>query len=371
MSEIKAKELSKIDALKSLRKIFGNDGVFSGDTNISITTEPISTGSYGLDEAIGIGGIPMGRITQFGGATGSGKTFMSLQCVKQWQSIDPDNWALWYDAEFSFDLKWAKRLGVDINRLHIIRENDGAKIFNSLCGIPHPKTSKLVGGILNELVEAHGKESGLGLIVIDSIASTVPPVEASYDLSHQNFAALARFLPAALKRISPLLESSNVAMIFINQVRIDPSVKYGNPESSPGGNALKHHEHLMVNFNKSNAAEKRIENKNGDPIGHTILTRIDKNRIGLPGRKIEIRIKYEEGIIDHNIELLNLGVGYSVIVRPNLRTYLYKDYKWTSRDSALNGLLDKEIQKQLYEDILKVKNSGCGFNDNIEEQENE
>ncbi len=364
-------EKTRMDVLKSLRKTFGNDAVFSGDTVISVNAEPIPTGSYLLDDAIGIGGIPRGRITQFAGATRSGKTFMSLQCVKAWQQMDSKNFAIWFDAEFSFEPSWARTLGLDMDRIEVVRENDGAKIFNGLCGIPAPKTGKIIGGTLNELIEAHGKDSGCGLIVLDSIASLVPPVEAGYELGHQNMAALARFLPAALRRVTPLLEKGNIAMIFINQIRVDPGVQYGNPETSPGGNGLKHAEHLMVNFNKSTAAEKRIENKNGDPVGHTIMARIDKNRVGLPGRKVDVRIKYLEGVVDHNIEMLALGTAYGIIARPNNRTYIYKDYKWTSKDEAIAGLANVEIIQQLLNDINNARVSGVVFNDHIQNEEDE
>jgi recombination protein RecA len=366
-----ANEKTKMDVLRNLRKNFGNDAVFSGSTVLSVSADPIPTSSYALDSAIGIGGIPRGRITQFGGATRSGKTFMSLQCVKEWQKMDPKNFAVWFDAEYSFEPSWATKLGIDMDRLDVVRENDGAKIFNGLCGIPAPKTGKIVGGVLNELIEAHGKDSGLGLIVLDSIASLVPPVEANYDLAHQNMAALARFLPQALRRICPLLERGNIAMIFINQIRVDPGVQYGNPESSPGGNGLKHAEHLMVNFNKSNAGDKKIENKNGDPIGHTIMARIDKNRVGLPGRKLDIRIKYLEGVIDHNIEMLALGIGYGLIARPNNRTYIYKTSKWTSKDEALAGLANPEIIKEIWNEVKNLQAQGRTFNDNVSELDEE
>lgn len=362
-------EKTMMDVLRSLRKSFGNDAVFSGDSVVTVNADPIPTGSFVLDNAIGIGGIPRGRITQFAGATRSGKTFMSLQCVREWQQMDLKNFAIWFDAEFSFEPAWAIKLGIDMGRLDVVRENDGAKIFNALCGIPNPKTGKVIGGTLNELIENYGKDSGCGLIVLDSIASIVPPVEAGYDLGHQNMAALARFLPPALRRVTPLLERGNIAMVFVNQIRVDPGIQYGNPETSPGGNGLKHAEHLMVNFNKSTAAEKRIENKNGDPVGHTIMARIDKNRIGLPGRKVDIRIKYLEGIIDHNIEILTLGIGYGLISRPNNRTYIYKDYKWTSKDEALSGLSDPDIIKQLWKDVNDAHILGRGFNDNGEENE--
>lgn len=362
------KKKTKMDVLRNLRKNFGNDAVFSGESFILVNADPISTGSYLLDNAVGIGGIPRGRITQFAGATTSGKTFMSLQCVKQWQHMGENNRAMWFDAEGSFEPSWAKELGIDMERLDLIRENDGAKIFNGLCGIPNPKTGKVIGGVLPELIELYGKESDYGLIVLDSIAGIVPPVEASYDLGHQNMASLARFLPQALRRVIPLLEKSNIAMIFINQIRVDPGVKYGNPETSPGGNALKHAEHVMINFNKSTAAEKRIENKNGEPIGHTILTRIDKNRVGLPGRKVEIRIKYKEGVVDHNVELLTLGAGFGLIARPNNRTYIYKDHKWTSKEEVLEGLSNPELIKELYKDVNECRLSGRAFNDNDEEE---
>lgn len=210
--------VSMMSILNNLKKAHGNDAVFSGDDVALETADPISTGSYALDDAIGILGIPRGRITQLAGAEASGKTFMALQVVKQWQSQDPANWAAWVDAECSYNKEWAEKLGIDTSRLYIIPKTFGAEIFDILCGIPNSKKPEKKDklGLLDELIAA-GPDHKCGVIVLDSIAGMIPPVEASYDVGHQNMAAMARFLPAALRRLLPMIKEANVAFIAINQ----------------------------------------------------------------------------------------------------------------------------------------------------------
>lgn len=344
-----------------LKKEYGNDSVFNGSDPMIVDCDVISTGSYSLDEAIGLWGVPRGRITQFAGATAGGKTFMCMQVVKQWQSMSPNNWAYWVDAEFSFTPSWAKKLGLDMNRIDFMKENDGAKIFDRFCGVPpkDPTKGKKKPGILDTLLTI--PDHGCGVIVVDSIASIVPPVEAAYGVGHQNMAPLPRFLGGALRRIQPYLERLNIALIFVNQIRTNPGAMFGNPEISPGGNGLKHAETLMVNFAKSNSKEKMILNANEDPIGHTVMARIDKNRLGFPGRKTDVRIKYLEGVTDRNLEVLELGIGYDLIKRPNNRTYIYKDHKWTSADDAAQGLMDLEIQNQVINEVKELKANGFQY----------
>lgn len=346
---------SMMSILANLRKSFGNDAVFSGDDEILHKADTISTGSYALDATIGIGGVPRGRITQLAGAEASGKTLMALQIVKNWQAQHPENWALWIDAEYSFNQAWAKTLGVDVTRLTVISENLGSVIFNMLCGIPNTKNPEKKDklGALDEFI-LQGDANHCGLIVIDSIAAIESPVEASYEVGKQNMAAMARFMPQALRRIAPLLNEANVALVAINQLRVDPGVQYGNPETSPGGRAWKHFCRLMINFAKVNAKEELILNEKEQPIGHTVRAKIQKNSFAIP-RDTKFVIKYLEGVANLNVEMVELGIEHGLILRPNNVMYLYDDQKWKGREAVEDAFRDKKLFEEVWEKVKIVR----------------
>ena len=349
---------SMMSVLANLRKSFGNDAIFSGDDEVLETADVISTGSYALDSTIGIGGVPRGRITQFAGAEASGKTLLALSIVKNWQAQHPDNWALWIDAEYSFNQAWAKTLGVDVTRLSVIPENLGSVIFNMLCGIPNTKNPEKKDklGVLDEFI-MQGEANRCGLIVIDSIAAIEPPVEAAYEVGKQNMAAMARFMPQALRRLAPLINEANVALVAINQLRVDPGVQYGNPETSPGGRAWKHFCRLMINFAKVNAKEELILNAEDEPIGHTVRAKIQKNSFAIP-RDTKFVIKYLEGVANHNVEMLDLGVKFGVVQRPNNVMYVYDSQKWKGRETVEEAFLDKKLFNEVWERVKLAREQG-------------
>jgi recombination protein RecA len=364
--------VSMMSVLASLRKSFGNDAVFAADDEIMEAVDVISTGSYALDKTIGILGIPRGRITQFAGAEASGKTLLALQIVKKWQEEHLDNWALWIDAEYSFNKAWAIELGVDVTRLIIKSENMGSTIFNMLCGIPNSKNpeKKDKTGFLDDII-ALGEGNRCGLVVLDSIAAIEPPVEAAYEVGKQNMAAMARFMPQALRRLTPLVHESNVAFIAINQLRIDPGVQYGNPETTPGGRAWKHFCRLMINFAKVNAKEELILNANDEPVGHTVRAKIQKNSFAIP-RDTKFVVKYLEGIVHHNVELVELAIKYNILQRPNNKTYVYGEQKWNGRGAVEQGFLDKALFNEIWEKIKVAKeNTADAIDDSQEESEGE
>jgi recombination protein RecA len=352
---VKTQPKAMMNILDNLRKEFGNDAIFSGDDEVLENAEAISTNSYALDNAIGILGVPRGRITQLAGAEASGKTLMALQIVKKWQSKHKDNWALWIDAEYSFNAEWATLLGVDLSRLMIHQDNLGSEIFNFLCGIPNAKKSNTKDklGFLDNLIEL-GKNNTCGVVVLDSVAAIEPPVEAAYEVGHQNMAAMARFMPAALRRLVPLVHDANVAFVAINQVRVDPGVMYGNPETTPGGKAWKHFCRLMINFAKLNAKEKLILDANEQPIGHTVKAKIQKNSFSIP-RDTEFVLKYLEGVAYHNVEMLDLAIKYDIVQRPNNRTYVYNDNKWNGREVAEAAFLDNGLFNEMWEKVKMAR----------------
>lgn len=342
-----------------MEKLYGDDGL---GKVMEIAT--ISTGSYALDDAIGPWGMPRGRIIQYAGKESSGKTFMSLMAIKHWQSLSPNNWAFFIDAECGFNIGWAKILGVDVSpdRLRLLRSNNGAEIFEKLCGVPHkePGKPKSKLGLLDMVKESGGSdESGLGIIVLDSIAAMAPPLEMASHSGKSNMALLARFLPPELRKITPLLSETGVTFIAINQVRTDPGKMYGDPTSTPGGAAWKHYCSVMVHFLMSESKDRQIFNESGEQVGHTLKARIDKNRVGPPKRICDLDVKYVEGVANKHIEIATLATKYGVVKRPNNRTYLYNEEKIVGKDTYYEAVLNNTIpQEELLMKIKEAKSQG-------------
>lgn len=327
-----------------------------------------SSGSHAIDDILGCWGLLGGRIIQYAGKESSGKTLMSLMAIREWQRLDPKNWALFIDAEFALDEEWAHTMGVDVSpgRWKKWKTNDGAKIFERLCGVPHkdaakdPKKlkTKAKPGLLDLVKERGGaKGSGLGLIVLDSIASIQPPLEQAARVGKSNMALQARFLPPVLRSLSPMLSETGVTLIAINQVRTNPGQMFGDPTTTPGGAAWKHWCSVMLHFIPSMGKDGKI--LDGDEqIGHMVYARVDKNRGGPPFRKCEFNIQYYKGLVDKNVELAKLAIRYGVVVKPNNRTYVYGEDKWNSKEQFHTALLNQALATTLLEDIKQAKANG-------------
>lgn len=338
---------------KELQKQHGEEGLFHGNDDMTTFTDVISSGSHLVDDALGIWGLPRGRVIQFAGQEGSGKTYMSLIAIAEYQKTHSDGWAMFIDAEYTFDSDWAEKLGIDLSRLIVYRENSGIKIFERIIGQPSKtvnKKSKL--GVLDLELQ---NPTGLGLIVLDSLAGMAPPAEETSEVGKNNMALMARFLPPELRKLTPLLSLTGVTMIFINQIRFTPGVVYGNPETSPGGTALKHAHTMMLNFSRIAAKNSTIESEDGERIGHHVRVRVDKNKLAPPFRVAEIAITYESGITEHNIELRTLGAKYGVIERPNNKVWILDGEKYNGKDAMAEALLDKELQLSVLERVKEAK----------------
>ena len=337
-----------------MNKLYGNNG------NAKMgPVEPITTGCISLDEAVGIWGIPKGRIVQFAGKESSGKTLMSLIAIREWQKISPENWAVFIDAEDTFDSLWAETIGIDLDRLFMIESNDGIEIWTQLCGVPHKELGKpkTTPGILDLEKE---NPSGLGIIVLDSIASVTTPIEMTKKVGHTNIAPMGRFMPDALKRLTPLLSQTGVVFIAINQVRVDVGKMWGDPTTTPGGKAWKHACSVMVHFTMSDSKKTWfIDEISGKKVGHVAGARIDKNKIGFPMCFCNFEIlNFGTGTLNKNKEIGELAIKYGIVGRPNNRTYIFGKDKWTSRDSFFEALESGTIVHDLLEKIKNAKESG-------------
>lgn len=335
------------DGEKGLMSLFGEDALFlDGDIGSVGTYDVIRTGSPSLDYALGIGGIPRGRIIQLAGKESSGKTLISLLCMKTWLNEHPENTVMFIDAEFTYDPRWAKDLGVDTSRVVVVKTNDAKKIFEGLVGRMKvnqitKKSSKDVKGVLDLVLEGEDPRfKRLGLIVLDSVAAMQTPMEADAIVGKQNMAPMSRFLTTELKKLTPALAEANVAMIFINQIRENPGDPSGGMMTS-GGHALKHACSVMINVNPMGGADNIVLDDNDQKIGHKAKAKVAKNKVGPPYRESIYTIKYTEGLIDREEELLDLAVLCGVIIRPNNVSYMINGEKVVGKGKAAEFLHNK------------------------------
>ena len=361
------KSLSK--ALEDFRKVFGSSSIYGANETFCAPVQSISTGSFNIDDIIGVGGVPRGRIVQIAGRESSGKTLLALEIVKQAQK--EGGLAYYIDAEFALDKKWLVSLGVDLDRLLISQPSTAIQAFELLLG----RRKSNVPGILENQAFL---DLGLSVIVLDSIAALIPPQEDDSDIGKSNIALLARFLPPVLRNLTPLLAKTNVCFIVINQLRLDPNVMFGNPERSPGGRALKHHCSVMLNVAPVSGYDI-IEN--GVHIGHKIKVRVDKNKVAPPGGSAEVMINVLKGI-DVKSELASYSIRKNIIRKVSDRIYEYKNYRWNGMkaiedeiasnnklvESLLNDInLCREKEKQKRESHQWIEESDINVGDFIRE----
>lgn len=355
---------SSIESLwNEMIKQYGEDGFVREGDVFAPNVKTIGSGSPMVDDVLGVGGLPCGRIVQYAGCESSGKTLMSLMAIREWQKQNPKNWAFFIDAEYTFDMSWANQLGVDTsaNRLIIYKENDGAKIFSRLCGVPHkePNKPKVKPGLLDMIRTKGGsKESGLGLIVLDSIAAVAPPMEISSVSGKNNMALMGRFLPPELRKITPLLSETGVVFIAINQVRTDPSKMWGDPTTTTGGSAWKHYCSLMLHFLPVFSADTKII-EDGIQVGHRVKVRVDKNKVGSPFRIGEFDIKYTEGLINRHIEATDLAIKYGVVKRPSSVMYEYVDSKIRGKNNFYEYVRESGITEELIQKSVEARIAGA------------
>ena len=348
------KLLTETQAMSQLEDLFGTASISHPEINTQV--EVISTGSLALDYAIGAGGVPRGRITQFAGKESSGKTFLALQVAANWQKKHPDNCFAFLDAEYTYDSEWAEKFGIDNDRVFYVKSNEAENLFRGLVGkvkvnSATKKETKVAGlfdmiksGQKIKLPGPNGRTnnidlSRLGLIILDSVAAMQPPMERQSDVGKQNMALMARFLSVELRKITPGVADANVAMILINQLRVDPGKMFGNPEDSPGGRALKHACSLMLNIGPMSGADNTVYDDNGFKIGHRVRAKVGKNKVGSPYRQAEYLIEYVKGVVSKEEEILDVGQKTGFIVRPSVRSYEIEGEKFSSKKDVLDYIV--------------------------------
>jgi recombination protein RecA len=324
----------RLDAIKKViltgNKLFGGENVlFRGGDASSMQVEAVSTGSLSLDNAIGCGGLPKGRIIEISGPEASGKTLVSLSTIAECQRNG--GVAAFIDVEHALTPTWAKSIGVDWDNLILSQPDSGERALS----------------IMKFLIES----GNVDVIVLDSVASLVTKKEIEGDMDANHMALTARLMSLALKKLTPIVAKSKTCCIFINQIRENVGVMYGNKETTPGGKALKFYSSVRLKaWKKSQGAIK----KGDEQIGHRMCLQVIKNKVAAPFRNAEFDIYYNSGI-DRKSEISELAIAKGVVDRPNARTYVFGDLKWTSRedfDTAIKN--DEALAKDLMEKVREA-----------------
>jgi|SRR6185436_1853821 len=305
----------------------------------------IQTGSLVLDDALSSGGLPKGRLIQYYGPPGSGKTLMAMIAIKEAQKEDPSAQQVFIDAEQTFSPIWAETLGLDTTRIIIIDGDtavNGRKCFEMVLGVPkedaktHILKGKSKDGLLDKIASG---EFNINLIVLDSLGSIIPPGEDVSAVGKMNMALLARFLTTTFRKLSLEVSKTNVPFIIINhkKANMDP---YGVDHTFSGGNTYAHFLSANVYFEPVNRADARILDDKENKIGQTIRATIEKSKFGPWPRKCEFKVDFSIGVIDRFEEIAQLSLDYEVVTKPTAVTHEYGEKKWVGFNKFCEAIKD-------------------------------
>ena len=312
MDDNKAKALTA--ALSQIEKQFGQGSIMRMGEDSIVKIEGISTGSISLDAALGIGGIPRGRITEIYGPESSGKTTLSLHIIAEAQKSG--GYAAFIDAEHAMDPEYAKKLGVDTDNLLISQPDTGEQAL--------------------DITETLVRSGALDVIVIDSVAALVPKAELDGDMGDSHMGLQARLMSQALRKLTGTVSKSRTSVIFINQIRHKIGVMFGSPETTTGGNALKFYASVRLDI-------RRIgQIKEGDQIvGNRTRVKVVKNKVAPPFKNTEFDIMYGEGI-SYEGDLLDLAVQADIVNKMGAWYSFNKEKIGQGKENAKRYLQDNE-----------------------------
>lgn len=317
-------------ALAQIQKQFGKDAIMKMGDGSQQNIEAISSGSLGLDIALGIGGYPKGRIVEIYGPESSGKTTLALHAVAEAQK--KGGTCAYIDAENALDPSYAKKLGVDVSNLIISQPSSGEEALE----------------IANTLISS----GAVDVVVVDSVAALVPKAELEGNIGDTFMGTTARLMSQTLKKLAGSVSRSNTLLIFINQIRMKIGVMFGSPETTSGGNALKFYASVRLDIRRTGAIKDK-ENV----IGNETRVKVVKNKVAPPFRVVDFKIMYGEGI-SRISEILDMGVKYDIIEKAG-SFYSYNNERMGQGEAnARQWIKDRpEIQEELLNKIM-AKSSG-------------
>ena len=331
MAKQNEKEILNADALdetlKQIQKLFGKGAVMRLGEREAVDVDAIPSGSLLLDEALGVGGYPKGRIIEIFGPESSGKTTLALHAIAECQKNGGR--AAFIDAEHAIDPIYAKNLGVDINELILSQPDNGEQAL--------------------EIAEMLAGSGSINLIVVDSVAALVPQAELDGEMGDSSVGLQARLMSKAMRKIAGILNKKECAVIFINQLREKVGVLYGNPETTSGGRALKFYASIRIDIRRTEALKS-----GSDIFGNTCKVKIVKNKVAPPFKSCEIDIIYGKGVSKEG-EIIDCAVEAGLMKKAG-SWYEYKGEKFAQgRDQAKQYLLDHtDVRDEL---LATIKNA--------------
>lgn len=319
-------------ALAQIEKQFGKGSIMKLGQTQNLDIEAVSTGSIGLDMALGIGGLPMGRIVEIFGPESSGKTTLTLSAIAQAQKAGKT--CAFIDAEHALDPIYARKLGVDTDELLISQPDNGEQAL--------------------EICDALVRSGAVDVIVVDSVAALTPKAEIEGDMGDSHMGLQARLMSQALRKLTANIKATNCLVIFINQIRMKIGVMFGSPETTTGGNALKFYASQRLDIRRKEKLEQGTGD-NKEAMGNKVKIKVVKNKVAPPFREVEVDILFNEGISLAG-EILDLGVARGVIKKAGA-FYSYGDTRLgQGRENSRNFLKENpEIMKELEQ---KVRENG-------------
>ena len=315
-------------ALGQLDRQFGRGTIMRlGDSTVPRDIEAIPTGSLGLDAALGIGGLPRGRVVEIYGPESSGKTTLSLEVIAQAQR--QGGTAAFVDAEHALDPGYAEKIGLDIDELLVSQPDTGEQAL--------------------EITDTLVRSSAVDVVVIDSVAALTPKAEIEGEMGDSHVGLQARLMSQALRKLTANIKRSNTLVVFINQIRMKIGVMFGSPETTTGGNALKFYASVRLDIRRTGAIKKGDE-----VIGNETRVKIVKNKIAPPFKNVQFDILYGEGVSRHG-ELLDYGVAHGIVEKSGAWYGYGSDRIGQGRDNARRFLKEHPEAADAIESALRER----------------